>query len=277
VRADWRVPTARNASEVAWIETVGRIVPAAVPGLLAHDPAGGWFAMAWLDPVGWPVWKARLAAGAADPAFAARVGATLVRIHAATARDPALAGRFANDALFDALRLDPYLGAAAARHPGLAMRLDELRAVTAGTRLALVHGDVSPKNVLLGPDGPVFLDAECATFGDPTFDLAFVLNHLLLKCLWVPGARAGFLACYAALADAYLRGVDWEPVDGLDARASALLPALLLARVDGKSPVEYLADRPAAQDFVRGFAARHLRVAPPSLDRLRSAWAAALA
>ena len=52
-----------------------------------------------------------------------------------------------------------------------------------GDAAALVHGDVSPKNILVGPAGPVFLDAECAWYGDPAFDLAFCLNHLLLKCL----------------------------------------------------------------------------------------------
>ena len=72
------------------------------------------------------------------------------------------------------------------------------------TKRALVHGDVSPKNILVGPRGPVFLDAECAWYGDPAFDLAFCLNHLLLKCLWTPRRGAGFLACFDALAAAYL-------------------------------------------------------------------------
>ena len=96
------------------------------------------------------------------------------------------------------------------------------------------------KNILIGPAGPVVLDAECAWYGDPAFDVAFCLNHLLLKCLWVPAATKGFLACFDAFADAYLAGADWESRTALEARAAALLPGLLLARVDGKSPVEYL-------------------------------------
>ena len=105
-----------------------------------------------------------------------------------------------------------------------------------------MHGDVSPKNILVGPRGPVFLDAECAWYGDPAFDLAFCLNHLLLKCSVVPQAKAGFLRCFDALSDAYLDGDRFE---GVEARAASLLPALLLARVDGKSPVEYLTERRA--------------------------------
>jgi Ser/Thr protein kinase RdoA (MazF antagonist) len=100
-----------------------------------------------------------------------------------------------------------------------------------------VHGDVSPKNILVGPRGPVFLDAECAWYGDPAFDLAFCLNHLLLKCIWVPKAAEGFLACFRALSGAYLE--KFSP-GNLEERAARLLPALHLARVDGKSPVEYL-------------------------------------
>ena len=63
---------------------------------------------------------------------------------------------------------------------------------------------MSPKNILVGPDGPIFLDAECAWYGDPAFDLAFCLNHMLLKCLAVPAAAPAFLDCFDALACAYL-------------------------------------------------------------------------
>ena len=99
-------------------------------------------------------------------------------------------------------------------------------------RLALVHGDVSPKNILCGPRGPVLLDAECAWYGDPAFDPAFCLNHLLLKCLWTPRATAGFLACFDALAAAYLEGVAWEAPAAIEARAARLLPGLRDAAAD---------------------------------------------
>ena len=89
----------------------------------------------------------------------------------------------------------------------------------------------------------MFLDAECAWYGDPAFDLAFCLNHLLLKCLWSRAAARGFLACFDALADAYLGGVDLGAARRRSRRARrALLPGLFLARIDGKSPVEYITD-----------------------------------
>ena len=140
------------------------------------------------------------------------------------------------------IRLEPYLEATAETSSRSRQGADGAVARNTGNQaIALVHGDVSPKNILAGPDGPVFLDAECAWYGDPAFDLAFCLNHLLLKCLRRPAHAAACLAAFdRASVDAYLAGVAWEPRATLEARAARLLPALLLARVDGKSPVEYV-------------------------------------
>jgi thiamine kinase-like enzyme len=130
----------------------------------------------------------------------------------------------------------------------------------------LIHGDFSPKNILMGPKGPVILDAECATFGDPAFDLAFVENHLLLKGAWQPQWRAPYTDALIALQRAYLAHVRWEPCANVLARTAALLPGLMLARIDGKSPVEYLAGD-AVKNDVRVFARKFLMapVADPAL------------
>jgi len=209
------------------------------PWIVQH-PTRGLFAMAWLPPEHYPLWKSELLAGRVDVAAAAAVGELLGGIHAASARDATLADRFATDDLFHQLRIDPYLLTIAKKHVDFADVLTALAKRTATTRLALVHGDVSPKNILLGPDGPVLLDAECAWFGDPAFDLAFCLNHLLIKRRVVRGAKEALGASFDRLAERYLRQVDWESRDDLEARAATLLPALALARVDGKSPLEYL-------------------------------------
>lgn len=256
----WEAPVVRNRYERMWIETAGAAVPGAAPRVLAADDAAGLFAMEYIAA---PVWKSVLREGKADPAFAAQVGERLAAIHAATAGRADIAERFATDDIFHAIRLEPYLVATGKVHPSLG--LQALVERTATTKQCLVHGDVSPKNILVAPGGPVFLDAECAWYGDPAFDLAFCLNHLLLKCLWVPAARGAYLECFDALAAAYLRGVDFP---GVEARTASLLPALLLARVDGKSPVEYLSDTGKAT--VR-------RVAPTllgssSLREIRNTW-----
>ena len=258
---EWFAPVGRNASEADWIRTAAAIVPDAVPTLVAEDREAGLFVMRYLDPARYPVWKSLLRDGTISSETAAAVGAALGHIHAATAGSETAAETFATDDVFHAIRIEPYLLRTAEAHPDLAGRLRALADTTAATKRALVHGDVSPKNILVGPDGPVFLDAECAWYGDPAFDLAFCLNHLLLKCIWRPHWTVRYLDAYAALAGAYLPHVAWEPAAAMEARTAALLPGLLLARIDGTSPVEYITEE-TDRARVRA-AARVALVAPP--------------
>jgi fructosamine-3-kinase len=272
VAQEWNAPVSRNASEVQWMIEAARVVPAAVPEILAHDARLGVFAMSYLDPRDHPVWKAELREGRADPAFAAMVGHSTAAIHSATAGSNDVAARFSNDDVFHSIRLEPYLEAAARIHADLADALLGLSRDTLSSKKALVHGDISPKNILVGPDGPVILDAECAWYGEPAFDLAFCLNHLLLKCVWVPGGSDAFLDCFDALATAYLEHVDWEKPSDLERRAARLLPALLLARVDGKSPVEYLTNEDE-KAHVRRVGRELIISAPATLAEIRQRWA----
>ena len=271
VAALWEAPVERNAAEAAYMRAVQRWAPHAVPRVLGEDKEAGWFAMDYLAPEDHRLWKTELLAGIVEPDFAAAVGRDLGLIHARSAADPAIPAAFANDDTFEAIRIEPYLRATGRAHPELASRFDELAHTTLTTKRALVHGDVSPKNILQGPEGPVFLDAECAWFGDPAFDLAFCLNHLLLKGAREGADRARYNAAFSALADAYLAVVDWEGADKLEARAAALLPALFLARVDGKSPVEYLA-RESERASVRRCAMPLILRPPPRLKDIADAW-----
>jgi aminoglycoside phosphotransferase (APT) family kinase protein len=274
VAADWQAPVERNRWEVEWMRVAAGIVPTAVPAVLGEDRAAGCFAMAYLGAGDHPIWKSLLRDGVIDPATAGEVGTVLGRIHAATADDAALAARFPTDAIFYAIRLEPYLVATGRAHPDLAGRLGTLVEVTRTTRRVLVHGDFSPKNILAGPAGPVILDAECAWYGDPAFDLAFVLNHLLLKGAWRPRWRERYAEAFDTLVGAYIKHVAWEAPATLEARTAALLPGLMLARIDGKSPVEYLTAA-TDKDAVRAFA-RALLVDPVSALRpIAKRWVAA--
>jgi aminoglycoside phosphotransferase (APT) family kinase protein len=272
VKADWRAPVSRNHWEAEWMRVAGAIVPTSIPRVLGEDRDTGCFAMEYFPPERFPTWKALLAAGAIESSDAARVGNVLGRIHAATADRTDLAARFATDDIFYDIRLEPYLAATARAHPQLASRIDALVETTRSTRRALVHGDFSPKNILRGPEGPVIVDAECAWYGDPAFDLAFVLNHLLLKGAWRPQWKARYVDAFDALCGAYRPHATWEPVDQLEARTAALLPALILARIDGKSPVEYITES-TAKDRVRAFASELLLRPQTSLAEIGARWA----
>lgn len=273
VAARWEAPVERNRAEVAWMRIAARVVPGSVPAILGEDAVDNAFAMAWLDPAQYPVWKAQLRDGVADPSTARVVGANLVAIHAATAGDAAVSRAFAHDAGFYAIRLEPYFVETARKHPGCAAALHRLVQTTARTKHALVHGDISPKNILVGAAGPVFLDAECAWYGDPAFDLAFCLNHLLLKSVWRPDTTSAFMHCFDALSTAYLAGVRWEPAEQLEARAADLLAGMLLARIDGKSPAEYITTD-TDRNRVRRFAIPLLLQPVRRLSDIRQRWSA---
>ncbi len=275
VAAHWEAPTSRNAFEWAWLNFAAQHVPTAVPKPLAHDAEAGLFAMSFLDPADHPVWKTQLMDGTVEPEVAAAVGHTLATLHAKSAHDPALAQAFDTLDNFYALRLEPYLLATARRHPQISAQIQDLTERTGKLKIALVHGDVSPKNILVGPRGPVLLDAECAWYGDPAFDLAFCLNHLLLKCVVKPAQTDAYLRCFDALVEAYVGQCTWEPHEALESRAARLLPALFLARVDGKSPVEYLQEEHHRQ-LIRGCAMPMILHSPSRLSQVKDALRTAL-
>lgn len=271
VEADWFAPVERNLYEVAWYQIANEIAPGSAPKILAHDQELMLCAMQYLDPQDYRLWKPMLFDGQAVPDHAIQVGKVIGQIHSNTANNKKVEDHFPANDIFKKIRLEPYLEATAHKHPDLKSQLFALSQRTAQIRLTMIHGDVSPKNILIGPEGPVFLDAECACIGDPAFDLAFCLNHFLLKCIAVPSAQEDFIDCFAALNEAYLQQVDWEDADHLEARAAMLLPGLFLARVDGKSPVEYITET-ADQDRIRHCARRLLFKPPTMLNAVANAW-----
>ena len=273
VAQEWRAPLSRNRVEYDWLRFAAGVAPGQVPTVVADDPDAGLFAMEFLPPRAYPVWKSRLLAGHVDVQAARAVGDLVGRLHAASAGDPDSVARFGTDDNFEALRIEPYLRSTGRAHPDLRQRFATLAAVTGGTHLAVVHGDVSPKNILLGQHGPVLLDAECAWYGDPAFDVAFCLNHLLLKSVALPHRAPALRRAADALLDAHREHVTWEAPRRLDERVAALLPALALARVDGTSPVEYLGvDQ---QEAVRSTARALLRAPATTTGEVLDSWAVA--
>jgi 5-methylthioribose kinase len=219
-------------------------------------------------------WKTHLMAGRIDPDIAVRLGTILGTIHADAPGHPALGGLLADTSLFDELRVDPYYRTAARRHPDLAPRIQDLIAAMdrPDNGRTLVLGDFSPKNILVHPGGLILLDFECAHAGDPAFDLGFFLSHLLLKAIrtslndLVDYDR--FLMLTESFWQSYVdrRGLAPGPGAKLIRRANRHTAACCLARVDGKSPVEYL-DAPC-QALARSFAREALQVEPATWDHL---------
>jgi aminoglycoside phosphotransferase (APT) family kinase protein len=261
VRDQWLAHPRRNLAEQNYLRRVGQIVPQGVPRLLYGSADPPLFAMEYLGPE-YRNWKSMLLAGEARVEDAEGAGTLLGRIHAATWEKDEFRREFDTTEDFHALRTDPYLLTTGSRHPELnewfiaeAQRLE-------ATRLCLVHGDYSPKNLMVGPDRMVLLDCEVAWFGDPAFDVAFLLNHLVLKSLHLLDRRQQMLHLLTAAWIAYRACLRPEDADSCERRTTRLLPMLMLARIDGKSPVEYLTDE-SKREFVRQFVREILTGSPP--------------
>lgn len=238
VADDWFADRGRSRCEAAALRVLSDMTPDWVPRLLDDDAERSALAMV-AAPSSWVTWKSLLLAGEADPALAGELGARLAVWHVGSRRVD-LDGCPDGARFFRELRLEPYFHVSASRHPGVADAVLATAAEIEGRRTCLVLGDFSPKNILVEPGGPGLwaIDLEVAHRGDPTFDVAFLATHLLLKRLHVRAASRPLRRCLDAFLDRYAAG--GGEVDGAHLRA--VVGCLLLARVLGSSPVEYLTE-----------------------------------
>jgi aminoglycoside phosphotransferase (APT) family kinase protein len=257
----------RAAAEAAWHRVASDVVPGAAPVVLGTAPDGAAFAMEYLDPDDFPAWQTRLVAGYVEPWIAAEAGHLVGRLHAASANSAAVRDRFAAHGAFRALVLAPLLEQAARAAPGCGPQFAALEERLAANRVALVHGAFAPDNVLLGPRGPVLIDADCAHSGDPIFDAASCLAALALRMLGHARLRGELGASYDAFRRSYFAHVTWEMPEHAEARAAALVPVFLVAGLAGH----------AGAGAHAGETARALLAEPPrSLDELACRWLEAL-
>ncbi len=259
---DWFADVSRNKHEVDYIRTVEAIVPGATPTIRAASEEHGYFAMEFLGPE-FANWKVLMLGGEIMETHAQEAGRILGLIHRSTWQSEAIRQQFETTANFRQLRTDPYLLTTGRRHPELEplFRVEVERIES--TRLCLVHGDYSPKNMLICGDRLVILDCEVAWFGDPAFDVAFLLNHLLLKAVHLSVMRDDFIDLARSAWRSYQGALGDDRSSQIEPTIPRLLAMLMLARIDGKSPVEYLRDDPRKQTEIRVFAAEQLR-APSS-------------
>lgn len=269
VAAQWDATPERASTEASALRLTHELTPDHVPPVLLADPLNHVLVIA-RAPSSWQNWRDALLGRPAtqDVGRARELGAVLGRWHAATWGDDSVRRRFSDDLAFEQLRVDPFYREIRRRHPQLAHTIDPLIETANELRQCLVHGDFSPKNVLVGDDGFWVLDHEVARYGAAVFDLAFATSHLLLKAIHRPDAAD----IYASAGSALLAGYRAEnPRPEAAAGLGTHVAALLLARVDGKSPAGYLTD--TERDGTRDLAMRALERDPVPLEHL---WDAAL-
>lgn len=249
VKDVWECDPGRIITEHLAHETYARYVPDSVPRPLFADDENKVIGRVGA-PDGTPMWKTQLLAGLLDFRVAGKAIGALSRIHNQSAVDPAAREKFDDNAIFYDLRISPYIEKTVTVHPGLAERARKVIERLMGEKLVLNHGDFSPKNILVQDDSIFILDYEVAHFGHPSFDLAFFFNHFMLKAVKNKHWSRGYLNMLQYMADRYFAAVGFMNPLILEEQTAELLAFMLLARVDGKSPAEYI-DRDDDKDLIR--------------------------
>ena len=256
VAEEWLADPGRVLAEGEALRAAARLQPDRVPPVLDID-RDAYVIVIGRAERGAYEWKDDLLAGRVDLVVAARLGTVLGRWHAGTAGDPEIQRRFAGIEAFDQLRIDPFYRWVGRQHPDLAPAIDATVVKMLARPSCLVHGDFSPKNVLLGPATMWVIDWEVAHYGDPGFDVAFLLTHLICKSLNRPAATEAYRAAAVTFVERYLAttgsAVAWD-----ESHVVAQTACLVLARIDGKSPAGYLdaaaqaRGRQAARSWIGG-------------------------
>jgi aminoglycoside phosphotransferase (APT) family kinase protein len=270
VEDHWPADTSRNRVEYEFLRYLGGVLPETAPKVFAAGK--DYFVMEYLGPE-YENWKALLLRGDVEPRHAVQAGEILGILHRSSFGNSELKSLFDTTPNFHQLRTDPYLLTTGRRHPDLREIFEQEALRLEQTRKCLVHGDYSPKNMLVGAGRLVLLDGEVAWYGDPAFDVAFLINHLLLKSLFHAPRNTELQAAIEVFLAKYHEQRALEPAQkaDLEATIAPLLLMLLLARIDGKSPVEYLTLE-GKREFVRNLVRSELPSSRLSLEELISKW-----
>ncbi len=275
VKDDWYADVNRNKHEQDYIDYVAAFLPEAMPVILHRDVEHGFFTMEFLGD-GYENWKTMMLAGVHEVSHAAQAGRILGTVHRRSWGDPVARDRFDTGKNFFDLRIESYILTTGRRNPALEPLFDAQASRLASTNLCLVHGDYSPKNILISPSRMVVLDCEVAWFGDPCFDVAFLLNHLLLKAVHLHEQHAALIGMARAAWETYLAKLDAGQADHLKTHTPRLLLMLMMARVDGKSPAEYL-QAPAKKALIRQWAGETMQREGITVESVIENWSTAIA
>jgi 5-methylthioribose kinase len=250
---DWFSQLERIWREVDMLHALRRLLPSgAVPVVLFEDRENYLFAMEAIE-ADHRVWKAELLAGEIDPKVAKNLAGCLAAIHRGSTGDAALAEQLGDRTVFDELRLDPFYRNVAEHDEHCRPALEAIIHSSLTRSDCLVLADFSPKNILITSRGPVLVDFETGHFGDPAFDVGFFLSHLLLKAVHHDGTGRSqdMLDLVTAFEQRYFKlltrsfAPEWtasndDSTSEYENRCVRHLGACMLARVAGKSRVDYL-------------------------------------
>ena len=240
VKEEWLADPIRMTIETEANIVYNEYVPESVPKVLSYDPEN-FILIREAAPIDATMWKTDLLNGILDFEVAKKSMEALAIVHNKCYKNPEIAKKFANDSIFYQLRISPYIEFVVSKYPQLAEYGDRLKKRLLTNKTSLVHADYSPKNILvLKNRGICILDYEISHYGDPTFDVGFFTNHLVLKSAHLRQWSSGFLNMLLYMTDVYFAMIDYEDRAKVEADSLDVLAMMMIARIDGKSPVEYI-------------------------------------
>ena len=246
-KAKWVADQRRAIVEASAMRVYHQITPESVPELIDCDPDEFALTMSRL-PDTCTNWKMDMLDGRIHPEMGSELGLILAKWHNAAAISDEIKAEFMEDSLFEQLRVAPFYRAVAAVNPQLIPVINELITEITQVKITLVHGDFSPKNIMAtAAHRPIVLDFEVAHTGNPVFDLAFLLAHLLCKTIRTvdEGERELLISTASGFLGKYQETSELSVAQSLPHH----IALIALARVEGVSPVNYL-DEPAQQRLV---------------------------
>ena len=240
VKKVWKADTIRSYYEYLWLKKVKKILPKSVPKVFKYSRKNNFLILEYLDTKKYSVLKNDLLSGKVDCKAISALSKKLSIVHANLKSENNKKIFQRHNFNFINLRIAPYLFELKKNYSELNNYIKQVSNNLINYQHTVIHGDFTPKNILVNSSNQIILDAEVASYGDPSFDIVSMLNHLLIKIIFVRKNKNKLIKALRLCFNNYFNNVTWEDRQSLISRSNYLLPAMILARVDGKSPVEYL-------------------------------------
>ena len=240
VKKKWIANTNRIKFEYLWLKHCQNILKRNIPNTYEFNDKKKYIVMEYLKTSQYKTLKQLFFKRIININTIKLISKHLYKIHSKSSNyrtKKTFEGNYKN---FYDLRLDPYFNEVGRVYPKYKEYIKKINENYIKNSSTLVHGDFSPKNILVDKNKIIYLDAECCNFGDPVFDLVFFTNHLLIKSIFLRDKSQEFIKLYLSFYKEYLSNLSTKNFNSYIDRIIKMTPIMLLSRIDGKSPVEYI-------------------------------------
>lgn len=267
VEKEWFADTKRLKYEYLWLKYCKKIIPNSIPKIYEFNEKKDYLILEYLDDNKYVNLKSILLKKNININIINKISKNLFKIHDKSSNRYIKKIFTGNNKNFYDLRLDAYFNEVARVHPILKKVIKNIIQSYKKNSSTLVHGDFSPKNMLIYNKTIKYIDAETCNFGDPAFDVVYFANHLMIKSIHMPARKNIFLKYYKIFFTTYLNNLKNSERDFFYDRCIKMIPIMLLARIDGKSPVEYIIKK-SIKNKIRKISFRLIKHPPKSINNL---------